>query len=110
MTDPIELRVFHNRMKLLQAIDREELDNAGVCMTDRAWAHFRTDPWRYFIQTGDDIRAAIWSVIENREHRATVPAQQHVYRCDLCEDGSRKPPGFTNEHGCPKCGDSCLTF
>lgn len=67
---PASFDDFHNRLRIMVGIDRQELVNAGAIRADdvNAWESFRFDPYRYFIRIDDEAAMKIWSVIE---HRAT---------------------------------------
>ena len=67
----MELRQFHNALRILLNIDRWELEEAGYIKTDvekrsRKWEAFRSDPFRAFIQASDEDAEILWAIIERR--------------------------------------------
>ena len=66
-----DLRVFHNRLRILMSIDKHELVEAGVFSidNDEAWAAICRNPWRYFIGCSDEQNKKLWSIIQKREKR-----------------------------------------
>lgn len=76
----MNLREFHNGLRILLGIDRQELEAAGViavpsgqgvypgCMDEpnQKWQRFREDPFRFLIRCDDETADKIWSVIERR--------------------------------------------
>lgn len=58
--------VFHNRLRIflnLEYMDLTMLEN------DEEVSTFRTNPWRWFIQTDDTKARAMWSLVTKREGR-----------------------------------------
>lgn len=66
-----DLRVFHNRLRILMGIDKHELVDAGVLSIDsiQAWEAFCNNPWRWFIACSDEQNKKLWSIIQKREKR-----------------------------------------
>lgn len=66
----MDIRDFHNRLRILGSIDFSELVAAGAFTDDDEgeieWKHFRANPYRYFIACDDDVCDGIWRVIERR--------------------------------------------
>ena len=62
------LSLFHNRLRVLLNIDRDELVNAGVLAEeDRAsWIAFRESPWRYLIRASDEDAEKMWALVLKR--------------------------------------------
>lgn len=56
---------FHNGLRILTSIDRDEIEAAGALLTDPEWIAFR-NPYRFFIHTDDKTRAIIWKVMTER--------------------------------------------
>ena len=59
---------FHNALRILTSIDRDELERAGVIKKDdhNAWATFRRDPFRWAIRADDDTYMKLWAIIKER--------------------------------------------
>lgn len=64
----MELRDFHNGLRILTSIDMHELVEAKVIEADdeAEWAAFRKDPHRWMILADDDQADALWSVMKKR--------------------------------------------
>ena len=66
-----ELHRFHNRLRILRSIDRDEIDAAlfdgGLAMNATQWTSFRDSPYESFLRASDGLQAAIWKVVEGRE-------------------------------------------
>ena len=72
----MDLREFHNALRILRSIDAYELRDAGVENTDREWPQFGFNPWEWFIRASDHDAAAVWTIIERRQPRgANAPAE-----------------------------------
>ena len=71
MTDHMttELRVFHNRLRILTSIDLFELVAVGVLDRDdlSGWAAFNRNPHSWFIRCSDEQAAKLWGIIKQRE-------------------------------------------
>lgn len=65
------LRDFHNRLRILFNIDRDELENAGVIEAGdvAAWNTFATDPIKFFLRCNDSTTQKLWTLIEARHNR-----------------------------------------
>lgn len=66
------LRAFHNALRILLNIDRDELEAAGVIPRGdhNAWGDFRQNPWRFFIRAPDPAAEKLWAMIEARQPAA----------------------------------------
>ena len=64
-----EMRVFHNRLRILMGIDKHELVEAGVIAENdvKSWANFTVNPYQWFIRCSDNQCAALWTIIQRRE-------------------------------------------
>lgn len=64
----MELREFHNGLRILSSIDMPELVAGKVIEDDdeAEWAAFRKDPHRWLIRAGDEKAAALWAVMKAR--------------------------------------------
>ena len=60
------LRQFHHALRLLQNMDRRDLEREGVIpeRDHNAWGTFRRDPFRWFIRADDATAARLWRLIE----------------------------------------------
>lgn len=67
-----ERAVFHNRLRILLNIDREEINEEfGSPISDETWVSFRNDPLRYFINS-PVIANALWRIVMRREQRGAA--------------------------------------
>lgn len=66
-----ELRVFHNRLRILTSIDKHEMVDAGVIDGDEPlqWTNFWHDPYKWFICCPDDQASKLFGIIQKREKR-----------------------------------------
>jgi hypothetical protein len=66
-----ELHRFHNRLRILRSIDRDEIDAAlsdgKLAMDATQWTSFRDSPYESVLRASDGLQAAIWKVVEGRE-------------------------------------------
>jgi hypothetical protein len=64
----MDLRGFHNRLRIMIGIDRHELEAAGVIAQGdhNAWGTFHRDPYRWLIRCDDETAKKLWAVIERR--------------------------------------------
>lgn len=64
----MNLREFHNALRVLLNLDRDVLVNAAVLVDDDAvsWALFRRDPFRWFILADDEAVKRLWALMETR--------------------------------------------
>jgi len=64
----LNLRSFHNGLRVLLNIDRPELEQAGVLPAGdhNAWGEFRRDPFRWLIRADDARAAKLWALVERR--------------------------------------------
>lgn len=60
-------REFHNGLRVLANIDRDEFVAKGL--PDADWPSFRDDPWRYFIRASDVMAEGLFEIIESRAVR-----------------------------------------
>ncbi|TXH51334.1 MAG: hypothetical protein E6Q97_18745 [Desulfurellales bacterium] len=68
----LALRRFHNAMRILLNLDRDEIETEGVinmldAAADAKWERFRTDPFRFFIACDDATAEKLWAMIEKRQ-------------------------------------------
>jgi hypothetical protein len=72
----MDLRAFHNRLRIMTSIDRDELVRAGVLPANdhSAWGTFHRDPFRWFIRCDDATAERLWALIESRAARTGVAA------------------------------------
>lgn len=68
-------RVFHNRLRIMQSIDLDQLQEVGLMFNASPenpsgswakWRRFRSNPSSYLIECPDDEAEKIWSIIERR--------------------------------------------
>ena len=59
----MEKREFHNALRVLRSIDRDEID---ARMTVRDWERFRDGPYEFFIKCDDQTCDAIWTATQRR--------------------------------------------
>lgn len=64
----MDLCGFHNRLRIMISIDRDELESAGVIARGdhNAWGTFHRDPYRWLIRCDDESAAKLWTIIERR--------------------------------------------
>lgn len=102
---------FHNRLRMLVNIDREEFD-PGWGHTDADWMAFRENPWRFFILADDNVAAHIWAVMESRaQARAVEPpitAPHPSADCPACQGRVENLPGAA--FVCNACGFDFIPF
>ena len=65
-----ELRIFHNRLRILTSIDKHELVEAGVLADDDTlrWKEFQKDPYRVFVRCNDETCTKLFGIIQRREN------------------------------------------
>lgn len=68
----LALRRFHNAMRILLNLDRDEIETEGVinlldAAADAKWERFRTDPFRFFVRADDATAEKLWTIIEKRQ-------------------------------------------
>jgi hypothetical protein len=61
------LLAFHNALRILRAIDYQELKGAGLILSHEDWESFRDDPYIFFIRASDTTMNTIWQVIQARQ-------------------------------------------
>lgn len=63
------LREFHNALRVLLNIDRDELERAGIIghADHNAWGTFKRDPYRFLIRADDETAEKLWRLIEARQ-------------------------------------------
>lgn len=69
------LREFHNALRILGNIERDELLSAGVTLTDLQWSVFQTDPFRWLIKASDEDAPKVWALIEARQPKDYVTSK-----------------------------------
>ena len=59
---------FHNALRILRSIDRDELVNAGILPDNdhNAWGAFRRDPYGWFIRAPETKSLKLWELIQKR--------------------------------------------
>lgn len=68
----MELAEFHNGLRVLQSINRPEMEESGVLDQDTEevanlnWKYFREDPFNWFIQASDEKAELLWGIMRNR--------------------------------------------
>lgn len=64
----MELREFHNGLRILTSIDMHELVAGKVIEAgdEAEWAAFRKDPHKWLILADDDEADALWAVMKTR--------------------------------------------
>lgn len=58
---------FHNALRIMLGIEREELLISGVKMTDSQWQNFIDDPFRWLIRASDANADKLWTIIQSRQ-------------------------------------------
>ncbi len=61
----MELREFHNGLRVLRSIDKHEIVN----ISDDQWAEFRNGPYAFLIKCDDPTAEAIWNAMQKRMTR-----------------------------------------
>lgn len=66
----MQLREFHNGLRILMNIDFSDMVQGGV-LTDDAdgdaeWGDFRNNPWKWMIHADDDQAAKLWALMVKR--------------------------------------------
>lgn len=61
-------REFHNGLRVLLNLDRDELIKGGVLKPNdhNGWGEFRRDPYRWFVRAPDAEADKIWKLVEKR--------------------------------------------
>lgn len=64
----MELREFHNALRVMKNIDRDELVAAGVMprADHNEWGEFRRNPYNWFLRKPDSICKKVWGIMERR--------------------------------------------
>lgn len=64
----MEFKQFHDALRILANIDRDELESAGVLAKGdhNQWGEFRRNPFRWFIRVPDAKSLKLWGIIETR--------------------------------------------
>lgn len=77
----MELREFHNALRVLLNIDADEfvgavyakeyagIDTPNLLEIKSNWVRFQENPWFWFIRANDTDAKAIWAVIEERNSK-----------------------------------------
>lgn len=65
-----DLRIFHNRLRILMCIDKQELVEAGVLADDDTlwWKEFQNDPYRTFVRCNDETCTKLFGIIQRWEN------------------------------------------
>ena len=66
-----DLRIFHNRLRILMCIDKHDMVDAGVISDDDIlrWKEFQKDPYRTFVRCNDETCTKLFGIIQRREKR-----------------------------------------
>lgn len=64
-----EMRVFHNRLRILTSIDKHELVDDDVIgkNDEKAWRSFTSNPYKWFIRASGSQCRKLWGIIQERE-------------------------------------------
>lgn len=64
----MEFREFHNGLRILINIDRDELVDAGVLDRNdfHGWLKFGADPFRWFVKASDEQAGKLWALMKKR--------------------------------------------
>lgn len=60
----MELREFHNALRILLNIEPYEIVEAGI--DAKHWPAFSADPHRFFIRCDDETADRLWAIVERR--------------------------------------------
>lgn len=58
---------FHNALRIMHWISRDELLQAGIQLDDEEWRSFQCDPYRWFFRASDQNAHEIWAIIQQRQ-------------------------------------------
>jgi hypothetical protein len=84
---------FHNALRILQSVDRYEIEAAGFPITDLDWARFRDMPLTGFILMADAGSRAVYQVIENRQPPHLKDPGQQIEIPDVIEAANKLVEG-----------------
>lgn len=64
----MDFATFHNALRVLLNLDRDELEAAGVLppRDHNAWGTFHRDPFRWLIRADDASAQKLWTLIDRR--------------------------------------------
>ena len=62
----MRLAEFHNALRILINLDRDDLEGAGIIKRGdhNSWGTFHRDPFRWFIRTDDETARKLFTLIE----------------------------------------------
>ncbi len=71
----MNLRRFHNALRVMNSIDRDEMVGAGLIPANdpNAWQQFRCNPTRWMIAATDAQKEGLFALIESRQPKTTPP-------------------------------------
>lgn len=75
----MNLRRFHNALRIMNSIDRDEMVGAGLIPADdhHAWQQFRCNPTRWMIGATDPQKEGLFALIEARQPKSALPTDLH---------------------------------
>ena len=59
-----EFRRFHNALRIMHNIGRDDLLQAGIQLDDGQWANFEPNPYRWFFRASDQHAHELWGIIQ----------------------------------------------
>lgn len=63
----MDKHAFINRLKILRSIDRHELADAGIDLSDdRRWVEFREHAADWLVRASDEDADRLWALIQKR--------------------------------------------
>jgi len=67
--ESIKFREFHNALRIMTNIDRDELERAGIIAANdhNAWGTFARDPYRWMIRASDEKAEKLFYMIQSRQ-------------------------------------------
>ncbi len=65
----LSLRRFHNALRIMNCLDRDELVRGGVLAAGDGpgWHRFRSNPAIFMVRADDETAARLWRLIEGRQ-------------------------------------------
>lgn len=72
------LRAYLNCWKTLRFIDRADLYDVGLRLSDSEWALFDRDPTGYLNARDDGVQAAIWSIVTAQQPVSATPTAEDL--------------------------------
>jgi len=65
----MKMAEFHNALRIMKFIDRLQLEQKGVKLTDKQWFVFDSNPFEWFIRASDIDKILVWQIIDNQMQR-----------------------------------------